>query len=147
MPSTHTSLHYHLVFSTKDRRPEIGPDVIDDLHRYAGGVVRSMGGIPLEIGGVMDHIHLLVGLKPTHILSDVLRDLKKATSIWMHEHGKPLFSWQEGYGAFTASKSTVPPIREYIRNQEAHHRHRTFQEEYLSLLEEHEIDFDRRYLW
>ena len=148
MPSTHTSLHYHLVFSTKDRLPLIRPYIRDRVHAYLGGVVRGMGGVPLEVGGVADHVHLLIGLKPTHVLADVLRTLKTDSSKWMHaEVGASDFGWQEGYGAFTVSKSALPDVGEYVRTQDAHPRHRTFQEEYVELLEEMAIAYDSRYLW
>ncbi len=148
MPSTHTSLHYHVVFSTRERVPCIGPDIRERLHAYLGGVIRGMGGTPLEVGGIADHVHLVIGLKPTHVLSDVMRVLKGDSSKWVHmELGVRDFAWQDGYGAFTVSKSAVDAARMYVRNQEEHHRKRTFQEEYLELLEKMEIAYDARYLW
>ena len=148
MPSTHTSLHYHLVFSTKERIPSVHAEIRDRVHAYLGGVIRGIGGTPLEVGGVADHVHLLVGLKPTHVLADVMRVLKGDSSKWLHaELGVRDFAWQEGYGAFTVSKSGVDAVREYVRNQEEHHRKRTFQEEYLEFLEKMGIEYDERYLW
>jgi putative transposase len=148
MPSTHLSLHYHLVFSTKDRRPMILPEVQQQLHAYLGGIARGMGVTPLEVGGVRDHVHLVVGLNATHKLADVLRDIKGDSSRWAHDTLKlPTFSWQEGYGAFTISRSSLSRVREYVRNQEEHHRVRTFQEEYRTLLQKHEVVFDERFLW
>ncbi len=148
MPSTHTSLHYHLVFSTKERAPIIHPDIRDRVHAYLGGVIRGIGGTPLEVGGVADHVHLVIGLKPTHVLADVMRALKGDSSKWIHAELRVRdFAWQEGYGAFTVSKSGVERVREYVRNQEEHHRKRTFREEYLDLLEKMEIEYDERYLW
>jgi REP element-mobilizing transposase RayT len=102
----------------------------------------------LDIGGTADHVHLLIGLKPTHALADVLRTLKGDSSKWIHEELRQNdFAWQEGYGAFTVSKSDVDAVRRYVQDQEEHHRKRTFQEEYRALLERHGIDFDERYLW
>jgi len=148
MPSTHTSLHYHLVFSTRERVPSIRVEIRERVHAYLGGVIRGIGGTPLEVGGVDDHVHLLVGLKPTHGLADVMRVLKGDSSKWIHtELGVRNFAWQDGYGAFTVSKSGVNAVREYVRNQEEHHRKRTFQEEYLEFLEKMEIEYDERYLW
>ena len=148
MPSTHTSLHYHLIFSTKERRPQINREIRERIHAYAGGIVRGLGGIPLAVGGVSDHIHLLIGLKPTHALADVLRVLKGDTSRWVHEEVRRIdFGWQEGYGAFTVSRSNVESVRSYILGQEEHHRRRTFQEEYREFLEKHDIEFEERYLW
>lgn len=148
MPSTHTSLHYHLVFSTKERLPLIGADMRERVHAYLGGVIRGIGGTPLEVGGVADHVHLLVGLKPTHALADVMRVVKSDSSKWMHaELGIRELAWQEGYGAFAVSRSNVASVREYVRNQEEHHRRRTFQEEYVELLVKMEIEYDERFLW
>lgn len=131
MPSTHTSLHYHLVFATKGRTPSIEPTLHARIHSYLGGVIRGIEGIALDIGGTADHVHLLVGLKPTHTLADVLRILKGDSSKWIHEElGLKDFAWQEGYGAFTVSKSDVDDVRRYVQNQEEHHRKRSFQEEY-----------------
>jgi REP element-mobilizing transposase RayT len=104
MPSTYLSLHYHLVFSTKDRVPNIDAAWRSRLHDYLGGTIRGLGGIPQGIGGVADHVYLLVGLKATHGLSDVMRELKKASSSWVHDEiGLQMFAWQEGYAAFTVS--------------------------------------------
>src|SRR5215210_1893897 len=104
MPSTHVSLHYHVTFSTKDRVPSIATDVRERIHAYLGGVIRGLGGVPLEVGGVADHVHLLFGLKPSHTLSDVLRILKGDSSRWVHDELRMAkFAWQEGYGAFTVS--------------------------------------------
>ncbi|MDP9191358.1 MAG: IS200/IS605 family transposase [Acidobacteriota bacterium] len=148
MPSTHASLHYHLVFSTKERFPSITPEVRERVHAYLGGVIRGLGGVGLEVGGIADHVHLLVGLKPTHCVSDVMRNLKADSSRWMHDELRmSKFEWQEGYGAFTVSASNVPAVREYVRNQERHHEKRSFQDEYREFLAKHEIEFDERYLW
>lgn len=147
MPSTHVSLHYHLVFSTKERRPSIHDEVRERIHAYLGGVIRGMDGTPLEIGGTADHVHLLIGLKATHCVADVLRILKGDSSRWIHDDLRlSKFAWQEGYGAFTVSKSNVASVRQYVRGQEEHHRKRSFQEEYLEFLEKHEIEFDERFL-
>ena len=102
----------------------------------------------MEIGGVADHVHLLLGLRATHSLADVVRELKTASSRWIHEELRVLrFGWQDGYGAFTVSRSNVPPVRKYIATQEEHHRTRRFEDEYLDLLKKHEIGFDERFLW
>jgi REP-associated tyrosine transposase len=148
MPSTHLSLHYHLIFSTKDRVAFIHKDWRRRLHTYMGGIINDMGGVPEMIDGVEDHIHLLVGLRATHRLADVLKDLKSSSSKWVHEElKKPLFSWQEGYGAFTVSASQIEAVKNYIANQEEHHRKKTFQEEYIEFLKQSEVEYDGRYLW
>jgi len=141
MPSTHLSLNYHLIFATKDHAPCIDRAWRDRLHGFLGGCVRTEGGVALAVGGVADHIHILAGLKATHCLADVLRNIKSASSRWVHEEiGLKSFAWQEGYGAFTVSMSQLTTVRTYIENQEEHHRTKTFREEYLGFLERHGID-------
>ncbi len=120
----------------------------DELHRYLGGTVKALDGVALNVGGVDDHVHLLVGLKPTHIVSDVVRDIKKSSSAWIHDHiGSRKFAWQEGYGGFTVSQSNLDAVSKYITQQEAHHKKRSFQDEYRELLTRHGVDFDEKHLW
>jgi len=148
MPSTHLSLHYHVVFSTKERRAFIDEPWRERLHAYLGGSVRTLGGVPEAVGGVGDHVHLLVGLRATHCLADVVRDIKSTSSEWVHQTIKlAVFSWQEGYGAFTVSASQLEVAKQYIANQAEHHRKKTFQEEYRELLVKSGIEFDEKYLW
>lgn len=147
MPSTYLSLHYHLIFSTKDRTPRIERSWRTRFHEYLGGAVVGWGGFPQGIGGVDDHVHLLVGLKANHCLADFMRELKKASSVWVH--GKidmRCFAWQEGYAAFTVSPSARAAVQRYIANQEAHHRKKTFREELLELLEKTGVEYDPRNL-
>jgi len=113
-----------------------------------GGCTRTCGGIALEIGGTYDHVHMLVGLKATHCIADFVREIKRASSMWVHDAlSLPGFEWQVGYGAFSVSAYCMDSLREYIRTQEEHHRTRTYKEEYRGLIEEHGIAFDERYLW
>ena len=148
MPSTHLSLHFHVVFSTKDRMPLIATEWRERLHAYLGGVVRNVDGIPEAVGGIADHVHLLLGLRATSCIADVVRDLKAVSSRWIHEEiGQGKFAWQEGYGAFTVSPSQREIVREYITKQEEHHRVRTFQEEYVELLKRSGVEYDERFLW
>jgi REP-associated tyrosine transposase len=108
MPSTHLSLHYHLIFSTKERQRWIKDDWRDRLHAYPGGAVRACGGVAENVGGTADHVHLLIGLRATHRLADVLREIKGSSSEWVHrEIHLTRFAWQEGYGAFTVSASQI----------------------------------------
>jgi len=147
MSSTHLSLHYHLVFGTKHHEALISPSWRDRFYAYLGGVIRTLDGAPEAIGGVADHVHLLVGLRATHTLADVLRELKSVSSKWVHEEmGVRSFAWQEGYGAFTVSASQLENVRRYIQQQEEHHRTRTFREEYLALLQRSGAEFDERYV-
>jgi putative transposase len=147
MPSTYLSLHYHLVFSTKHREPTIAPSWRNRLHEYLGGVVRGLGGVAEAVGGVDDHVHLLVGLKATHTLADVLRELKKASSTWVHETaGLSSFAWQEGYAALTVSPTSREAIRQYIATQEVHHRKHSYRDELIQILERAGIAYDARFL-
>ncbi len=147
MSSTYLSLHYHLVFSTKNREAIIAPEWRARLHDYLGGTVRGLGGFPEGIGGVADHTHLLVGLKATHCLSDFMRELKKASSTWVHhEIGLRAFAWQEGYAAFTVSATARESVKHYIANQEEHHRVKSFREELIEMLTKAGIEYDPKYL-
>ena len=147
MSSTHLSLHYHIVFGTKNHEPLIQPSWGGKLHAYLGGIIRTANGIAESVGGVSDHVHLLIGLRATHRLADVLRELKAVSSGWVHhEIGIREFAWQEGYGAFTVSASQREAVRHYIEQQAEHHRTRTFREEYLELLRRSGVEFDERYL-
>src|SRR5262245_15878769 len=106
MPSTHLSLHYHVVFSTKERRRVIADIWRDDLHANIGGIVRDMNAIPEAIGGPGDHAHVLVGLRATHMLAEVVRQMKRGSSEWIHGHGVRKFAWQEGYGLLPSVRPT-----------------------------------------
>lgn len=149
MAKSYTNLIYHIVFATKERRPLITNDRKPRLYEYIGGTIRGLGGISLAINGVEDHVHVLAKLRPDKALSDVLRDLKANSSGWMHDVFPDArdFSWQRGYGAFTVSTSQIAGVAKYIAEQEVHHGNRTFEEEFISLLEKNEIDFDAKYLW
>ena len=147
MPSTHTSLHYHLIFATKDRAPLITPGWRAQFHDYLGGTTRGLGAVPQGVGGVADHVHLLVSLKATHCLADFMRELKKASSSWVREtKGLPAFQWQEGYAAFTVSASSRAAVRTYIAGQEEHHRVKSFREELVEFLQKSGVLYDERYL-
>ena len=148
MPSTPLSLHYHIVFSTKNRVGLIDPGWRERLHTYIGGAIRAAGGVAECIGGVADHVHLVVGLRATHRLSDVMRDIKAASSEWVHQEIKhPRFSWQEGYGAFTVGAPQLDGVKKYVVHQPEHHRRKSFQEEYREMLVASGVEFDERYLW
>lgn len=117
------------------------------LHAYLGGIVRGMDAVALAIGGVEDHIHLLVSLKSKHRLDYFVRDLKADSSAWIHKEFSRLFEWQKGYGAFSVSAENVEIVRRYIESQEAHHRNESFQHEYVRLLENNNVAYDPEYLW
>lgn len=149
MAGTYTKLYFHIVFSTKNRQPFIAPDIEDELHKYISGIVRGIAGSCLEINSMPDHIHLLAILPPKIAVSDALREVKANSSKWVHE-AKPdhmQFGWQDGYAAFTVSKSQVDPVREYIRDQKHHHGQRDYKAELLGLLARHDVEYDERYIW
>ncbi|HEX7708291.1 MAG TPA: IS200/IS605 family transposase [Thermoanaerobaculia bacterium] len=148
MPSTHSSLHCHVIFSTKDRRPFLETEIRDRVFEFLGGCLRHHDAQPLGIGGVADHVHLLFGFKPTHSISDLIRDVKKPSSEWIQSDlGIRKFSWQIGYGAFSVSKSAIPKVRRYITEQETHHQRHTFENEYVEFLERHGVEYNEKYLW
>jgi len=149
MPSSYTNLLYHFVFSTKNREPLITEDKQPSLYDYMGGILRSHGGIALEINGMPDHVHLLAKLRPDEAVSNVLRDLKANASGWMHKVFPELieFRWQDGYGAFTVSQSQIEQVRQYIRRQQQHHQKKSFKDEFITLLRINGIEFNERYLW
>jgi len=149
MANTYTSLHYHIIFSTKNREPWISPDVEERVWKFLGGIARENKMKALQIGGRPDHVHLALALRPTQCVSDALQLLKGGSSKWIKASLPKMrgFAWQDGYGAFTVSKSSLPEVVSYIQNQPEHHRVKTFKEEFLSFLIRHEIEYDEKYLW
>ena len=149
MANTYTSLHYHIVFSTKNRVPSINQEIEQRVRAYLGGVARKHGMTALQVGGTEDHIHVLVMTQPKLSPSQVAQFLKGDSSRWIHEEIPALrdFAWQDGYGAFTVSKSNLPEVVRYIQRQREHHRKKSFQEEYLEFLQKHGIQYDERYVW
>jgi len=158
MAGTFTSLHYHIVFSTKNRLPLIRESYKESLNEYITGIVRSeakvlksgkrTGGI-VAIGGMPDHMHILVRWPANRTVSDLVRIVKSKSSGWVsdtHPDAKD-FKWQEGYGGFSVSQSGILDVVAYIQNQEQHHARRTFKEEFLALLEKHELDYDPDTIW
>jgi len=149
MADTYTSLYYHVIFSTKNRIGYINSEIEQRVWEYIGGIARENKMIALQIGGIEDHIHVLVKAPPTLAPSKIAQLLKGGSSLWIHTEFPELrgFAWQVGYGAFTVSKSAVPDVQLYIQNQREHHRKVSFQEEYLEFLKKHGVDYDDRYLW
>ena len=149
MANTYTSLHYHLIFSTKNREPWIRQDIEQRIWEYMGGIARQNGMKALQVGGADDHVHLVVGIPATLAVSKALQLIKGGSCQWIHDTfpDLALFAWQDGYGAFTVSKSQLPDVIHYVAHQREHHRIRTFQEEYKTFLEKHGIEYDERYVW
>ena len=149
MANTFTSLHCHLVFSTKDREPWIKHEIENRVWAFLGGIARENGMKALQIGGMPDHIHIVLGIPPTLSISKAAQLIKGGSSKWIKTEfpGMNGFGWQDGYGAFSVSKSNLPDVICYVQNQKEHHRTKTFQEEFIAFLVRHGIDYDERYLW
>jgi putative transposase len=137
----------HLIFSTKLRKPLIGPDIRSDLFAYLGGIVREMHGTALIVNGTCDHVHMLIRIRPVQSIAEIARVVKTNSSGWIRKKGHNEFGWQAGYGAFSVSESNVPAVTEYIATQEEHHRKRSFQEEFVSFLKKNNVVYDERYIW
>ena len=148
MADTYTNILYHLVFGTKHRQPRISADIQPRLYEYLGGVVRAHGGVLYEIGGIDDHVHLLLRWN-TDAMKDLVREMKSDSTKWIHKTfpGHDEFYWQSGGGIFTVSQSVVPQLTAYIRNQAKHHEKRSFQEEYIEFLKINGVEYDERYLF
>jgi REP element-mobilizing transposase RayT len=150
MPQSLAQIYLHLVFSTKDRRPFFRDEVIrDEMHCYLGGACNNLDCPVLCVGGVADHIHLLCRLGRTISVADLVKGLKRESSQWAKTKSADLteFYWQNGYGAFSLSPAHVDQVREYIANQQEHHREVTFQDEFRQLLTKYGLDWDERYVW
>jgi len=149
MANTYSQINIHCVFAVQSRQNIITRDFRDDLHRYMAGILRNDGAYPLAVGGWQDHVHAFFELPVSMAVADQMRMLKASSSKWINESGflKGKFNWQEGYGAFSHSRSQRDTLVKYIMNQEEHHRLKTFQEEYLGFLEEFDIPYEERYLF
>jgi putative transposase len=149
MANTYSQLFYHIVFSTKLRRNFIHQDIEERVWNYLGGVARKHDVTSLRIGGIENHIHGLVMAKPVIEPCKIPMWLKGGTSKWVHDEFADLkgFGWQDGYGIFSVSRSNVPSVMRYIENQREHHRVQTFEEEYISLLKLHGVEYDMRYVF
>ncbi|MFB6318781.1 IS200/IS605 family transposase [Saccharicrinis sp. FJH54] len=149
MANTYTQIHIHAVFSVQNRLSLIQQHWRDELYRYITGIIQNYEHKVLQINGMPDHVHILFGMRPLQSLSELMQDIKGSSSKWINErkfvNGR--FSWQEGYGAFSYSKSQLPGIINYIQNQKEHHKRKSFKEEYLEFLEDFEIDFDHQYIF
>jgi len=145
---SYTSLNYHIVFSTKGRRPFLSDETVKTACRYIGGILRNHKGCLLTSNGMPEHVHLAVSLHPGTCLSDLLREIKAGSSKWMHEKERLAgFEWQDGYSAFSVSYSGLDQVIRYIDTQQEHHRKRTFEEELISLLKKPKIDYKPEYVF
>jgi REP element-mobilizing transposase RayT len=149
MANTYSQINIHCVFAVKGRENIITQDFRDDLHRYIAGILKHKGAFPLAVGGWLDHVHAFFEMPLTIAISDLMRDVKASSSGWMNEKrfvGRK-FHWQDGYGAFSYSRSQRDQVIKYIVEQEKHHKRKTFREEYLELLKNFDIPFDERYIF
>jgi len=150
MPQSLAKILLHVVFSTKERRPFLKDRALrEELHRYLGGILTNFECQPLIVGGVEDHVHLLFVHPRTATVADVMKELKRSSTVWLQNQSPTLldFMWQAGYGVFSIGQSQVEDVRTYIAGQEEHHRKISFQEEFRRLLERYQIAFDERYVW
>jgi len=150
MPQSLSAVYVHLVFSTKERRPFLrDSEERESLHAYLGGISKALGCAPIIVGGVEDHIHLLARFGRTITQADWVKELKRVSNLWLKEQGPAYgeFQWQRGYAAFSVSQSNLERVKNYIVNQEAHHRKLSFQDELRALLRKHDVEWDERYVW
>jgi REP element-mobilizing transposase RayT len=147
MPHTYISDLVHCVFSTKERRNLIPPDIQPDLWAFLGGIACKNGFKALIVGGTENHVHILLSLPGTLPLAKALQLVKGASSRWMNENHKRGFAWQEGYGAFTVGISQKNDTIAYIRSQVEHHRKRTFEEEFVAFLKKNDVEYDPKFVW
>ena len=149
MPGTYSQILLHVVFSTKHREPLITPDIANRLYSYIGGIVRAEKGVMYDIGGVEDHVHMYLRWRPDGSASDLMRVVKARSSKWVHESFPMLgaFAWQEGYSAFSVSKSQEDAVKKYIAGQAEHHKKEDFKSELLRLLRVHSVEFEEKYVF
>lgn len=149
MANTYTQIHIHAIFGVQNRLSLIKAEWKDELYKYITGIIKENSHRPLIINGTEDHVHLLFGFRPVQSLSELMQDIKGSSSKWINQkklvHGR--FSWQEGYGAFSYSKSQLPRAINYIKNQQRHHQKQSFKEEYQKILEKFEVDFEEQYIF
>jgi putative transposase len=149
MANTYTQIHIQFVFAVKYRDGLILPSFQKELYQYISGIIKHHNHKLVAINGMPDHVHIFIGMRPTQSISDLMQDIKGSSSKWINEKQflKVKFEWQEGYGAFSYSKSHVDAVIKYIEKQEEQHSSKPFREEYLDFLKLFEVDFDERYIF
>ena len=142
--STYTQIHIHIVFRVKNLNHQLGSEIRTNVFKYIFGIISNLGHKPLIVNGMSDHVHLLVGLKPDKCISDLVKEVKRSSTNFINQkrftNGK--FAWQEGYGAFCHTSSTLPRVIKYIKNQEKHHSQWTYKEEYIKILKKNNVIYD-----
>jgi len=149
MANSYTELNYHCVFSTKDRRMLITPEIEDEVWALVAKTAATHGMHAQRVGGIDNHIHVLLGIPKNLAVTDAMKRLKGGCSKAINQADltKGSFGWQDGYSAFTVSTSAVPDVIQYITDQRQHHQKQTFEDEYVALLEKHGVNYDSQYLW
>ena len=149
MANTYTQIHIQCVMAVNYRQSLIQPEWKDQLQKYITGITQNYGHKMLAINNMPDHLHMFFGFRPNQSLSDLMRIVKSESTKWINDKQftPAVFSWQEGYGAFSYSRSHVNKVTEYVLNQEEHHRHKTFLEEYEQFLKQFEIPYEERYIF
>ena len=149
MPNTYTQVYLQFVFAVKYRAAVIQPSWKNNLYQYITGIVQNNGHKMLVINGMPDHLHIFIGMMPNQSVSDLMKDIKRSSSIWINENKfvKGKFEWQEGYGAFSYAKSQIKNVIAYIENQEEHHKSESFKKEYIQFLQKFEIAYDEKYIF
>jgi putative transposase len=149
MSQSLSSILVHIIFSTKNRQQMIHHEIMQDLHAYMAGISRASDSEVHEIGGVEDHVHLLVSLPRTLALSKLVEEIKKGSSKWVKMKGSQYgnFAWQNGYGAFSIGESGYEQLRKYIQSQKDHHKKISFQDEYREFLKKYRIKYDEKHVW
>lgn len=149
MANTYTQLYIHLVFAVKNRQALIGKVWKDELEKYITAIVQNHQHKLLAIGSMPDHIHIFIGYQVNQLIPNLVEDIKTSSNAWIKTNGlsKYKFEWQKGYGAFSHARSQLDVVVNYVRNQEKHHKKKTFQKEYLELLHKYEIEYKEEYLF
>jgi REP element-mobilizing transposase RayT len=149
MANTYTQIHIHFIFAVKYRQAVIHTNWKNDLYKYISGIINNNNHKLLAINGVSDHVHILIGIRPAQSISELMKSIKQNSSKWINENKftNIHFEWQEGYGAFSYSKSQLSAVADYIENQEEHHKKKTFKEEYINFLEKFEVDYDEKFIF
>ena len=150
MSQSLSGVYLHVVFSTKDRFPFLSDALVrGEVHAFLGGIARNMNCPPILVGGVSDHIHILLQLGRSVTQADLVKELKRGSNLWMQGRFPQVekFAWQSGYGAFSVSASNITSVGSYIANQPQHHARHSFQDEFRAILQKHGVEFDERYVW
>ena len=148
MPQSLSKIYIHTVFSTKNREPFLSDTSLrEELHAYMGGIAKQIDCHPIRIGGTADHVHLLTVLARTQAVAELVKEVKRVSSLWLHEKGISGFKWQAGYASFSVSQSSLERAGSYVENQMEHHQSVGFQDELRRFFAKHNLEFDERYVW